>query len=99
MMRIDGIDIIDAAQNNDVVRMKQLLEAGENPNFLEDSFGITPLHFAILHRSVAVIPLLIAAGADIHAMTTAGEKPIDLAVELEYSEIVELLIKVHTSCP
>ena len=86
-------DIIDAAKSNDSKLMKQLLEVGIDPNFTEDTEGITPLHFAILHHSLEVIPLLIESGANIYAQSVCGEPPIDLALEIGADQVISLLMQ------
>ena len=81
-----------------------LLEHGVNPNVKGRAQQRNPLHVAVwakkmerktpnrtLHSRNEVIKLLIAKGTDATAKDADGKTPIDLAVELDYSDAVEIL--------
>lgn len=59
-----------------------LLAHGANPNHVchPDKSGETPLHLAARHWDAAMITLLLAHGANVHARCTAGRTPLTLAL-------------------
>lgn len=55
-----------------------LLDHGANPN-LADPDGFTPLHFAVTHeRGEDIVPVLLKAGADVHARNVENMTPLML---------------------
>jgi ankyrin repeat protein len=54
----------------------------------------TPLHVACMYHSVAVAKILIQHNVDINARDGTGSTPLNLAYQLESSELISLL---HTS--
>jgi ankyrin repeat protein len=83
--------IHEAADANDVERVRQLLDGDPQLISRADRKGGTPLHRAVLAEAHQVIQLLLARGADIHARHGAGPgdaegyaavdyQPIDLAL-------------------
>jgi ankyrin repeat protein len=69
------IELIKAVKANKKKAVQLLLERGADPNGIEDGDNITPLHFAYLYKAHRVMPLLVAAGADINAKNIDGLKP------------------------
>ena len=55
-----------AVQRDNPIRVQALLDAGADPN-ARDNHGFTPLYWAVWHSSLAVIPMLLKGGADLHA--------------------------------
>ncbi|MBC8142231.1 MAG: ankyrin repeat domain-containing protein [Armatimonadetes bacterium] len=94
-----------AAKSDDAATVKALLAAGANASYAHPRTGKTALHTAATYGSNALIPLLLAAGADIDtdAVTLdANNKPSDYrhtqtplvcAVEVANAETVRLLLK------
>ena len=75
----------------DVVKM--LLDGGAQPD-KEDDEGRTPLHWALLKSQLygkEMVPLLLERGADRHKADKRGTTPLQLASEMEYEEVVQLL--------
>jgi len=87
--------LLDAVQANCFQSVKQLLELGANPNYSEDDAQLTSLHIAVTFESVDVIPLLITAGADIHAETDEGIMPIQLLPALQRKNITLFLLRLY----
>ena len=86
-----------AAQFEDPVIVKALLENGADPN-AETLMGASPLQFAVvrcknydLKRSYEVIKLLLEAGADPDKKSRDGFTVRDLALNLNVPEIEELV--------
>ena len=84
-------ELLDGVINNHFHTVKQLLEKGADPNYFEDEAQIRPLHFAALYNSPDVIPLLIMAGADLHATTEYDDTPMMIAQRHEHKEVIEVL--------
>lgn len=65
----------------------------------KDSMGFTPLHFAVLNLCPSSITQLIAKGADVNAISHAGETPLHCAIYFRKSvppfclQMVEALLK------
>jgi ankyrin repeat protein len=57
----------------------------------ENEYEGTPLHFAIRARNIDAAKFLIASGAPLDAKDCDGGTPYDLAKELGFAEMVELL--------
>lgn len=77
----------------DLVRL--LLDAKANPNLSNQTFGRTPLHYAVESRSEAVVKLLVQHGAcpfikDKVHFTQRGKKPSDLTSTAELKQLLFL---------
>ena len=73
-------DLTDAAgRSNDVEKVKQILT--DNPKFIDqsDSKG-TALHWAINFGNIEIIEVLLARGADITIVDSAGNTPVTIAI-------------------
>ena len=86
--------IIEAVIDNDARIVQQLLDKGADPNLSLDVARITPLHFAAQNNALDVIPVLIMAGANLHArINPEGMIPLDVAKLHKHTEMVKLLEK------
>ena len=57
-----------------------------------NTYGVTPLHAAVMRRNEELVRLLLAApGIDASKPNAAGKSPYDLAVEKGLDAIAELL--------
>ncbi|XP_064455488.1 BRCA1-associated RING domain protein 1-like [Ornithodoros turicata] len=72
-------------------RVKELLEAGANPN-VHDHAGWTPLHEACSHGYLELARLLISHGADVRATSPDGVTPLHDAVMSSNPDVVMLLM-------
>ncbi len=72
-----------------------LLNHGSNVN-ARDSYGNTPLHYAVLGQPLKIIRLLLNAGTDVNAINRDGNNPLHLLMEsdntIRKSEIIQLLL-------
>lgn len=97
-----------AAKSNDPVIVKTLLDAGADARYTHPYSGQSALHIAATYGSDAIIPLLLAAGADINAPAVKRDAdgkqedtgsrlpartPLLCAVEVSSAEVVTLLLK------
>ena len=67
-----------AVKNNNQTALKQLLQAGADPNISESAHGNTPLHYAATLGDVSAIKNLVAAGADAELERKDGANAIEL---------------------
>jgi ankyrin repeat protein len=82
------------AQEGEVQRVKELLEAGFNVNQF-DELGKTALHYAAEAENIEIIQILLDAGADVNAYneSVAGNTPLrDVAGSCSL-EVAKILIE------
>ena len=85
-------DLIDAAQNNDIDLVRQLLDNGIDINVRDDT-GNTTLARASLNGHIEIVKLLLDRGADINSIDENGWTSLMLASSNRYTEIVKLLLE------
>ena len=72
-------ELIGAVCDNDVKRVRQLLDAGADVNAANES-GETPFSFACANNALQVAQLLYERGANINTVDAGGGSPLDWAV-------------------
>ncbi len=77
--RAHRTELHHAALEGDVVKIRQLLADGANPN-AQDSNGFTPLHFAAQESHTDAIEVLIFCGADPELPNKFGNSSLWTAV-------------------
>lgn len=88
-----------AVQFGDAPRVRELLDAGANPN-RQDDFGCFPLHLAVLAGETEIARLLLARRADPNALTVTsgnGSSPLYVAIEAGNLAIVQVLTNAGAS--
>jgi len=83
--------LLDACKNGYVGVVKLLLDNGADVKYSND--GFTALHFAMRSGNKEIVKMLLAHGADTEARDKSGRRPIFIARQLHYDEIVEMLIE------
>jgi ankyrin repeat protein len=82
-----------ASREGDLETVKQLLNAGANPNEVNTYNLSTPLFIAQLHGKIEIVKYLLEAKADPdQACTTQGITPLILAVEDNNLDIAQYLL-------
>lgn len=77
--------------NSSITSLPRDPEPGEKPK--KDYYGgFTPLHFAARQGDIGSSRLLVAAGADLNAITADGKGPLDLAIYNGNYELASFLI-------
>lgn len=95
-----NMSLIAAVIHNDAKTVEQILSTGVDPNACQDAANVTPLHFAAQHNAIAVVGLLITAGANIHARTEPdGQTPLDIAILHGHKEIREIFEEFSRKMP
>jgi ankyrin repeat protein len=92
-MTVQAQEIFDAVKNDDVARVKQLLEKDASWISLKDASGNSPLHMAAAIGSLPITELLLSEGADINATNTELNTPLHAAVQNGRDEVSKFLIK------
>lgn len=84
-----------AAKQNHEKCLEMLLQVNEGKELdNKNAKGETALHLAVLYNSMKCMKLLLEAGANVNERNaTAGATPLHLAVQLERTELVRLLLK------
>jgi ankyrin repeat protein len=84
--------VADAAMVEDIERITQLLQQGEDANTAQGD-GMTAIHWAAENGNGAIADLLIAAGANPHAITRmGGYSALHLASRNGAAEVVSALL-------
>ena len=83
--------IYDNVNNNGVKAVRIILDNGADIESKKNREGLTPLHRAVDHSSVAMIELLIKRGAKIDAKNNDGLTPLDSALRIANSSSVILV--------
>ena len=88
---LHNVIIYDKTNNNGVKAARVILDNGADIELKKNREGLTPLHRAVDHSSVAMIELLIKRGANIDAKNNDGLTPLDSALRIANSSSVILV--------
>lgn len=72
--------------------VKILLQAGAEPNLIDEDSGTNPLISAVRGQYIDIICLLLQEGADINAKDTNGDTALSLAKKSGNSQIVQIIL-------
>ena len=84
--------LLDASKNDDVNKVKELLDSGADKD-AKNNYGWTPLIRACAHVHLEVVKLLLEYGADKEAKNNYGSTPLIIASFHGYTEVVKLLLE------
>merc|ERR1712050_131719 len=84
--------LFDAAQANDVDRIKAFVAAGGDAGMRSGPFGWTALHVASGYGASAAIEALLAENIAVNVKSTDGETPMHIAAQQACESSVRLLV-------
>lgn len=85
--------IHQAVYQEDLARVKSILEADPEQVNAAGANGMTPLIFAVYKNNIEISEYLISKGGDVNLATPGGSNPIILAVSMGDEKILDLLVK------
>jgi len=90
-----------ACRNNDVQSVRQILTFDNNYNdFIdvqEDITGNTPLHIAVVKKSIRIIKLLLNAGCNTNLKNNIGLTPLHIACNIKHVTIIKTILATNSS--
>jgi len=84
-------ELLKAAREGDVEKVKDLLARGADPNAIK--LGTTPLHIAAGHGHFDIVKILVENGANVNAKDLMGFTPLHSAIMGNHLAIVKFLIE------
>ena len=92
-INIQAQEIFDAVKNNDLAKVKSLIENDTSLLNSKDVSGNTPLNIAAMNGSVPIADLLLSKGAGINAQNAQLNSPLHESIRCENDEVAKLLIE------
>ena len=86
------MDLIDAVQNGEIDRVRELLDSGVNPNF-RNIVSDSPLISASFDGHTEIVKLLLESGADPNIGYRHGYTPLIFASKKGHSDVARLLLE------
>lgn len=86
-------EIFDATINNNLSKVKELIEKEPSLINLKDNAGNTPLHTAAIAGSAAIVEFLLSKGGEIDAVNTQNDTPLHESIRSEKDDVSKLLIE------
>ena len=86
-------ELFDALKNNDLSKVKTLVEANNQLLGSKDESGNTPLHLAVNQKQYETVSYLLNEGADVNCGNTNKLTPLHFSSYLGSPEITGLLIE------
>lgn len=85
-------DLFDAIEDNDLVKIEQLLNKSVNINEQRKKDYCSPLHFAVICNNLKIAELLISKGAYINSWNKNRETPLYTACAMAKIDMIKLLL-------
>jgi uncharacterized protein len=87
-----GKQLIDASQNGDLERVKELIKKGADLN-VQNGFGNTALICSSANNNHEIINLLVQNGANVNVRCNDGITALEYSILNGHKEISEILVK------
>ncbi|XP_061675550.1 GA-binding protein subunit beta-2a isoform X2 [Syngnathoides biaculeatus] len=88
--KVDRTPLHMAAAEGHTIIVELLVRSGADIN-AKDMLKMTALHWAAQHGHHGVVETLIKHGADVHALSKFDKTPLDIAVDIQNTELMLLL--------
>ena len=97
-MPADQTPLMLAARNGFLEIVRVLLDAGASVSAVDKRQGEIegehqPLHCAVMGQNRAVVEATLDAGADVNALTSGGDTPLNFAIRRGNLELMQLLVE------
>jgi len=86
-------DIFEASGNNDVKRLREILDLGIDINATDFDKGWTPLHVAASRGAKQTIEILVARGCDLSPQDNRGSTPLHSLIYKRFDVLAMWLVK------
>ncbi|HJD66216.1 MAG TPA: ankyrin repeat domain-containing protein [Rickettsia endosymbiont of Bembidion nr. Transversale] len=84
--------LIEAVLDDDLKEVQKLLQAGVNPNIL-DEYENSCIYYAILHKNLNIVTALLDYGANPNTIDGKGNDVLSLAIKKRKPEIINSLLE------
>ncbi len=99
--------MIVAAKERDLIGMQVLIDNClsaiynprsliDNPLDVQDEYGNTPLHYAILNQDVTMLNLLVENKASLNIRNNENKYPLNLAMQIKNMTMMEMVVAAVT---
>jgi ankyrin repeat protein len=84
-------DIYESVKYGDLNKVREFIE--KEASFLnkKDTFGMTPLHYAVEYNEPDIVKFLVEKGAKKNLADLQGRTPLDIAKDRKQNEIIKIL--------
>ncbi|GAM24132.1 hypothetical protein SAMD00019534_073070, partial [Acytostelium subglobosum LB1] len=86
-------DLLRSVGNNDIKKLREMIDTGVDVNLCEYGKGTTPLHIAAARGHRQAMELLVFRGADVNAQDNRGITPLHSLVTNRYDVMALWLIR------
>ncbi|EFA79058.1 ankyrin repeat-containing protein [Heterostelium album PN500] len=86
-------ELLRSVGNNDIKKLREMIDTGVDINMKEYEKGTTPLHIAAARGNKQALELLVTRGADVNAQDNRGITPLHSLVTNRYDVLALWLIR------
>ena len=86
-------ELYKVSKDGDSARVRELLEAGADPDKYKDKVGDTALHWAAVKGHSEVVKTLIQAKCDLNVKSKLGYTALDFAISNRHGDVVISLLE------
>lgn len=98
LIRINGVNLIDAAQKGNIARVEYYLNKGADINYHSDATSLaTALFMAVQENHFDIVKLLLSRGADLEIAAINGVTPVHRAAQDNSLDILRSLLEYGAS--
>lgn len=79
--------------SNNLQKVKNLLQDGQDPNMVDDLYKMTPLFLAVYYGHLEMTQLLIESGSKVNILSSYNTTPLYYAITRGHNNIIKLLLE------